>query len=120
MAAVLWDSLLRSQGRGQEGEVGSKACVLSAKVATTFVSRRRGERRWHVDRIFTVLGDMHERQRYGGGIKGFRAQPPGKPVRMRIKMLLFVASTANLLPLNQKHPALHVLLLKDNSKTKRQ
>ena len=49
-------------GRGWEGEVGSKACVLSAKVATTFVSRRRDERRWHVDRIFTVLGDMHERR----------------------------------------------------------
>ena len=44
----------RRGGRGWEGEVGSKACVLSAKVATTFVSRRRGERRWHVDRIFTV------------------------------------------------------------------
>ena len=53
----------RRGGRGWEGEVGSKACVLSAKVATTCVSRRRGERGWHVDRIFTVLGDMHERQR---------------------------------------------------------
>ena len=76
----------RRGGRGWEGEVGSKACVLSAKVATTFVSRRRGERRWHVDRIFTVLGDMHERKlrRRRSTIKGFRAQPPGKPVRMRI------------------------------------
>ena len=75
----------RRGGRGWEGEVGSNACVLSAKVATTCVSRRRGERGWRVGRIFTVLGDMHERK-LRRSIKGFRAQPPGKPVRMRIKL----------------------------------
>ena len=73
----------RRGGRGWEGEVGSFPYVLSVKVAMTCVSRRRGERGWHVGRIFTVLGDMHERQRRRT-IKGFRAQPPGKPVRMRI------------------------------------
>ena len=90
VAVVLWDSLLRGQGRGQEGEVGSKACVLSAKVATTCVSRRRGERGWHVGRIFTVLGDMHERRLRRRSIKGFRAQPPGKPVRMRIYIYIYI------------------------------
>ena len=49
----------RRGGRGWEGEVGSKACVLSAKVATTCVSRRREERGWHVDRKFTVTQNTH-------------------------------------------------------------
>ena len=49
----------RRGGRGWEGEVGSKACVLSAKVATTCVSRRREERGWHVDWKFTVTQNTH-------------------------------------------------------------
>ena len=36
------------------GKVGSKPCVLSVKVATTFISRSVWKVEWHFDRFFTV------------------------------------------------------------------
>ena len=69
----MWERLPTGQGRGQKGEVVSKACVLSPKVATTFVSRRRDERRWHVDRIFTLKKNVQRDPVTGpGGLRGLR------------------------------------------------
>ena len=68
----------KAAGEGWRGVWGGKVChihcVLSVKVAMTFVSRSVWRPEEDFDRFFAITYDTLQTIRRGGRIKGFRAQ----------------------------------------------